>query len=135
MENCILTWDKLYKRGFRSPSTCILCKRSKENEQHHFVEYNLFQEVWMVIMESLNLFHSWDCPMLGENTMLWRSQFPTHKYLPLFMQWGIWKAQNALIFENLSQSPTVIGLKCLSFFLQFFKPFTRKIPHFYKALF
>ena len=35
---------------------------------------------------------------------------------------GIWKTRNALIFDNISQNSTVVGLNFLRFYKEFLKP-------------
>jgi hypothetical protein len=45
MENKILSWETLQRRGFIGPSVCKLCMKSTKSTQHLFLECAFTQEV------------------------------------------------------------------------------------------
>jgi hypothetical protein len=45
MENKILSWETLQRRGFIGPGVCKLCMKSTKSTQHLFLECAFTQEV------------------------------------------------------------------------------------------
>jgi hypothetical protein len=48
LEQKILTWENLLKRGFVGPSKCVLCGLKEENVKHLFVECSFTKDIWYI---------------------------------------------------------------------------------------
>jgi hypothetical protein len=46
VENKVLTWDNLQRRGFEGPSHCSMCKKESESVYHLFVDCPFSNDVW-----------------------------------------------------------------------------------------
>ena len=53
MNNKLLTWENLRKRGFQGPSICILCKSSEELASHLFYSCPYAGDVWNTAVRTL----------------------------------------------------------------------------------
>jgi ribonuclease HI len=113
VENKILTWENLQRRGFIGPSICILCKQSKESVFHLFVECpfrvhclgkNLF------IQNCLGMWNKNTFSECFKNWILMRSSLPT---LPVFICWYIWSDRNHAIFEDRIPSAQKVAYQSL----------------------
>jgi hypothetical protein len=69
LEQRILTWDKLTKRGFLGPSICLLCKESEENVLHLFGECSFIKNIWQTICKELKFVNNWQGGQF-ENSLL-----------------------------------------------------------------
>jgi hypothetical protein len=54
LENKILTWENLRKRGWEGPSFCSLCFRDEETVLHIFVSCTFSQKVWSTLSTVYN---------------------------------------------------------------------------------
>jgi hypothetical protein len=59
MEQKILTWDNLLKRGFQGPSMCVFCKESEEFVIHLFGDCNFIKNIWQIITKELKMVNNW----------------------------------------------------------------------------
>ena len=50
IENRIVTWDHLTKRGFVGPSRCALCGEEEETINHLMVICPVTKEVWKLLI-------------------------------------------------------------------------------------
>jgi len=64
VENKLLTWENLQRRGHRGPGICFLWKRSKETTQHLFLDYAFTEDIWVKLKSTLNFDGNW----IGNNT-------------------------------------------------------------------
>ena len=55
LENKILTWDNLLKRGFTGPGLCLLCKENEETISHLFIHCSFYKSVWVEVCKYLNI--------------------------------------------------------------------------------
>jgi hypothetical protein len=74
VENIILSWDALQRRGFIGPSYCILCKKDCENTQHLLVDCDFTLAVWGKIIIHKNLLGTWTGNTLVDCLNLWYKQ-------------------------------------------------------------
>jgi len=58
IENKILTWDTLQRKGWEGPNICHLCSKDAKIVYHLFVTCNFFQDVWIRIKNELNILTS-----------------------------------------------------------------------------
>jgi hypothetical protein len=55
LEQRILTWENLVKRGFLGPSRCVLCGKDEEIVYHLFVDCIFKKYIWSSILKDLKL--------------------------------------------------------------------------------
>jgi hypothetical protein len=66
VENKILSWENLQRRGFSGPGICTLCKLNEETTQHLFLDCAFMVEVWRKLKSTLNYSGSWAGANLSE---------------------------------------------------------------------
>ena len=54
MNNKLLTWENLRKRGLQGPGICILCKKDDELTSHLFGTCTYAGQVWMDVARTLS---------------------------------------------------------------------------------
>jgi hypothetical protein len=67
IENRILTWDNLIKRGFVGPSRCFLCGEEEETINHLMVKCPFTKDVWKYLLKVLKFQKKWDGGQLSES--------------------------------------------------------------------
>jgi hypothetical protein len=55
LEQRILTWENLVKRGFLGPRKCVLCGKDEEIVLHLFVKCNFTKDIWTLVLKDLKL--------------------------------------------------------------------------------
>jgi hypothetical protein len=105
VENIILSWDVLQRRGFIGPSYCIFCKKDREKTHHLLVDCEFTSTVWGKL-----LLHNTSLGTCSGNTLVdclnsWYKQNVLHSTLSTYTSWFIWQEMNIMIFEN--QHPTI----------------------------
>jgi hypothetical protein len=60
LEQRIITWENLVKRGFLGPRRCVLCGKSEELVYHLFVDCNFTKDIWYTIHKDLKLESVWE---------------------------------------------------------------------------
>jgi len=60
LEQRILTWENLVKRGLNGPSRCILYGICEETVNHLFVDCNFTKELWNLILKDLKCDGIWE---------------------------------------------------------------------------
>ena len=98
LENKILMWDNLLKRGFSSPGTFQMCKLDEEIVLHHFSRCSFFKSIWMGLCGYLRIQEDWVHDDLQECVFLWVQTCLNYKELPMFVIWEVWKYRNRFIF-------------------------------------
>jgi hypothetical protein len=112
IEDKILTWKNLQKRGWLGPGIYHLCKGKRESGKHLFVYCPFTISVWERIKMALKFSIGWIGPTMKEcfeNWALQNHNFPT---LPAFICWFIWLERNLAIFE--SRTPSIQKIAYLS---------------------
>jgi hypothetical protein len=59
VENKILSWEILQRRGFSGPGICPLCKNQTETTQHLFMECGFTVIVWRKIKAAIKYSGNW----------------------------------------------------------------------------
>ena len=89
VENHILTWDNLIKRGWNGPSRCCLCYKSEEFVHHIFVDCSFTKRVFASLCDA----YKCRCPSFGCSLLEFLEVWFTHNfklcYIPLFACWSI----------------------------------------------
>jgi len=60
LEQKILTWENLIKRGIIGLSRCALCRNSEETVFHLFVECKFTKNIWFTILKELKINSTWE---------------------------------------------------------------------------
>jgi hypothetical protein len=100
LEQKILTWEILIKRGIIGPSRCALCGEAEETLNHLFVDCNFTKDIWHSILKEQNLNIIWEGGQLIDCFQIWISKTKFWKELPCYICWEIWKHKNLVIFED-----------------------------------
>jgi hypothetical protein len=101
LEQRILTWDNLIKRGFLGPSICVLCKKSEETVLHLFGECSFINGIWQTITKELKLVNSWQGGQIEVSLQNWLRVKENWKEIPCFICWEVWKHRNLLFFKTI----------------------------------
>jgi hypothetical protein len=101
IENKLLTWEILQRRGFVGPGWCILCKKNRESISHLFADCHFTCSVWERIFFKLNFLGAWTGDSMNERFKKWRLLYSDYLTLPFHICWFIWKERNLTIFENI----------------------------------
>jgi hypothetical protein len=59
VDQCILTWDTLLKKGWVGPDVCYLCRAVAEDSALLFIHCHLTKATWNSCTKSLNLKLEW----------------------------------------------------------------------------
>ena len=85
LENRLLTWDNLNRRGLMDPGLCLLCGFANENILHLFVSCSFCQFVWKVIGQVINVVSPWCSETLSSCFLKLCKNYPTRGTLPCFI--------------------------------------------------
>jgi hypothetical protein len=100
LEQRILTWENLVKRGFLGPSRCVLCGKDEETVLHLFVECNFTKDIWTLVLKDLKLKNYWVGGQIVECLKNWNRKEVIWKEIPCYICWEVWKQRNLVIFED-----------------------------------
>lgn len=101
LEDKILTWKNLLKRGFYEPSICLSCKEDFEDISHVFHHCQFYKRVWNELQSLLQLSDDWYGLSFNDCMLNWFMRKVKFKFLPIFTIWEIWKSGNKLSKEAL----------------------------------
>jgi hypothetical protein len=101
MEEKILTWDILQKRGWKGPGYCSLCKVDNESINHIFIISLFAMAVWNALTHDQNLNRSWMGVTLVECMKNWTKDKSVPSYLAVYTMWYIWQERNKTLFEDI----------------------------------
>ena len=87
LEERILTWDNLTKRGLQGPSLCVLCKESEEALLHLFGECRFIKNIWYVLSKELKLVNKWQGGKFENNLHNWTKIKENWNEIPCFISW------------------------------------------------
>jgi hypothetical protein len=108
MENMILSWENLQRRGHIGLGICALCKQDLDTTQHLMINCRFTQHVWKEMLAALNLNF---VGMVQTYSFVLRNGFigiQSGTCLPSIISWQIWLERNSAIFENGQASTTVV---------------------------
>jgi hypothetical protein len=71
LEQQILSWDNLTKRGFLGPSICVLCKESEKTMLHLFGECSIIKSICLMISKELKLVNKWQGGQFENSLLTW----------------------------------------------------------------
>ena len=100
LEQKILTWEIMKKRGFNGPSKCVLCGIFEETICHLFIDCNFIKSIWTSVTKDLNNHSEWGGGEMEEcfkNCILKKDN---KEEIPCIICWEVWKHRNLIIFEN-----------------------------------
>jgi hypothetical protein len=100
LEQIILTWDNLIKRGFLGPSICVLCKKSEETVLHLFGECSFIIGIWQTITKELKVVNNLQGGQFEDILQIWSRGKENWKEIPCYICWEVWKHRNLMIFED-----------------------------------
>lgn len=119
MNNHILTWEVLCRKGWQGPGFCILCKGASETSTHVFLHCTFTTHLWLSICSALNVEWTWNQNTLHECHKNWVQSHRDHPTLPLFICWGVWLHRNRALFDDDHISPFITGLKILTIYREY----------------
>jgi hypothetical protein len=90
LEDRILTWDNLQRRGWSGPSIFYLCLQMPETTFHLMVQCRFAQQVWSMIYKVLSLKTAWTGSTLTSCFEDWIRQCSTRPSLPSLICWHLW---------------------------------------------
>jgi hypothetical protein len=82
MEDKILTWDNLQRRGWSGPSICGMCRQESETVLHMMLHCSFTQQVWNQILKVYKLNFSWMGSSLQSCIKDWTRKCPLRPMLP-----------------------------------------------------
>ena len=86
MENCILTWDNLVRRGWNGRNMRLLYQNDGETTNHLFVYCSFCIKIWKVIYEGVQLSPVWGIFYVEKNFEQWvKKTIITSFYQSLFI--------------------------------------------------
>jgi hypothetical protein len=74
IEDKLLTWNNLQKRGWYGPGFCHLCKGNEESGIHLFVHCPFTRTVWKKIKENYKLSTGWTGTSVKDCFAIWASR-------------------------------------------------------------
>jgi len=90
IENKILTWETLQRKGWQGPNLCHLCSKDAESVYHLFVSCSLCQDVWIRIKKELNILTVWEGSTLSGCFENWDNKEDFYITLPSILCWFVW---------------------------------------------
>ena len=118
LENCLLSWDNLIRRGISSLSICLLCGQNEESIFHLFVACSHCILVWKRIGLIINDNFPWSEDSLSTSFCCWCRKYPGWKTLPCFILWELWRYRNLIIFEGNQIYHSEVANKGLKAFIE-----------------
>jgi hypothetical protein len=118
LDQNILTWDNLLKKGWVGPGFCYLCRATTEDNVHLFIHCHFTKAIWNSVINFLNLNMEWKGQNLNDCMVNWTQNLAAPKKLPVLLCWFVWKECNKALFEGKSPSSSVVmhrTLKSLSY--------------------
>jgi hypothetical protein len=108
VENKILTWEILQKRGWEGPSIFPLCYRDSETVLHLFVNCPFTHHLWKFLHTVFSLSSPWGGNSLTNCFDTWLKKEKVYITLPSLACWFIWLERNKCLFE--SRIPSIQGV-------------------------
>ena len=101
LENKILTWDNLQRKGWIGPGIYALCNAEEDCVQHIFSLCSVWNEVISHLSGKYHFIPPHQCDNLYNYMRNWTYRFSKYSvccYLLFFAMWTIWKVRNSYIF-------------------------------------
>lgn len=102
LKNKVPTWDNLQKRNKQGLGWCTLCNFFEESTSHLFLSYPFSLRIWDIFLKAVGISMNWSgSSLLDAWKNWWSSTNGTHyRNIPPIICWGIWLAQNKIIFRT-----------------------------------
>jgi hypothetical protein len=100
MDNKILTWENLQRRGHQGPGICVLCHQDSESTLHLMMECRFSQHVWTETLAAHKLNFGWYGLNLQNIFKDWCLRHPLCHMIPSIVCWKIWLERNSPLFEE-----------------------------------
>lgn len=115
------TWKYLQRRCFNGPGWCPLCKLALESTTHLFLDCPFSKTTWVEAQNSGFFNSNWCGPQPEATLLVWTNNQDTLsiRALPCIVIWGIWLAQNKVIFQDKWTPPSIVAAQSLGI-LHFF---------------
>jgi len=104
LEDKILTWNNLLKRGWIGPGYCYLCKGNEETTNHLFSHCPFMTSIWGSLCTHLKVQNAWTGPTIKDCFDSWFSRNANLPSFPAFICWFVWNESNLAIFYSKSSS-------------------------------
>jgi hypothetical protein len=98
IEDKLLTWNNLLKRGWQGPRLCLLCRGNEETGLHLFVQCPFTVSIWNKITIHFKLVFGWMGSIVLECFDYWLRRNSACSSLPTLICWYIWNDRNLAIF-------------------------------------
>ena len=101
LNNKLLTWDNLQKRGWKGPNRCALCFSDEETVTHLFHSCSYAEAMWKTTCLDLK-YQGNPGTSLEHKVNAWWEDRSIRLYiaLPSLFTHGIWWERNTTIFNN-----------------------------------
>ena len=102
LQNRLLTWDNLQKRGWIGPGRCSLCRNEAESVLHILFSCTYAKMVWNRSSTSLNPLHQSTTDSFEARLKLWWKDPGARSFsaFPSLFAYGIWWARNMVTFSE-----------------------------------
>jgi hypothetical protein len=114
VDESILTWDNLLKKGWVGPDFCYLCRAATEDNAHLFIHCHFTKATWNSCINFLHLNLEWKGQNLNDCMVNWTQNLAAPKKLPVLLCWFLWKERNKALFEGKLPSSSVVTLRTLN---------------------
>jgi hypothetical protein len=104
IEEKILTWNMLQRKGWEGPGRCPLCKKDLETPLHIFKLCPFTLTVWKFLKQILILDGEWTGNSLLECLKNWYMNKRVPTVIAAYVIWFTWLERNRAIFEETSLS-------------------------------
>jgi ribonuclease HI len=111
VENKILTWENLQKKGWEGPSVFPLCSRDSEMVFHLFVHCTFTLQLWQILTAAYSVSSPWGGSSITNCFDTWLKKEKVFNILPSLACWFIWLERNKCIFESRIPSTQGVALK------------------------
>lgn len=103
---CILTIDKLGRRGLILVNACYLCKQAEENCRHLLLQCLVVYQLGCMVYSWLGI--SWVCSgSIKDEIWAWehlRDSCILADLIPITIMRTVWKVRNSIVFEGLDDT-------------------------------
>jgi len=89
IEDTLLTWNNLLKRGWQGPEMCLLCRGNEETVLHLFVHCPFTVSIWSKITDHFKLLFGWLGSTVLDCFEFWLRRNYAYSSLPTFLCWYI----------------------------------------------
>lgn len=112
LNNMILTWDNLVRRGLQGLGMCYLCHSEEETINHLLFHCRFALNVWQHVCATLRLDWQEQTDTVEGHVQHWIQKHTQHRGLIIFICWGLWRCWNAKVFDDIAPNfyLTCIGI-------------------------